>query len=265
VANDSTPNFLWRNDGRGRFQEVGMLSGVALDEEGRAEAGMGVDFGDFDNDGDLDIFVTNLVLETNTLYLNLGNGFFEDATARTGMAEPSLPYVGFGTGFFDYDNDSDLDVFIANGHILDTVDLLKGTVTYEQPNLLMRNQVGRFVDVLVTNSNRPPALLRNDGGNQGRKLMVLAVGSRGNRDAIGARLWVTAGRRQMREVHGAYSYLSHSDLRVAFGIGGSATVEKLEIRWPGGPLESFANLAADQLIVIKQGRGIVSAVPLPNP
>jgi hypothetical protein len=295
VANDSTPNFLWRNDGRGRFEEVGMLSGVALDEEGRAEAGMGVDFGDFDNDGDLDIFVTNLVLETNTLYLNLGNGFFEDATARTGMAEPSLPYVGFGTGFFDYDNDSDLDVFIANGHILDTVDLLKGTVTYEQPNLLMRNQVGRFedvsaqsgphfaerrasrgaafgdydndgdVDVLVTNSNRPPALLRNDGGNQGRKLMVLAVGSRGNRDAIGARLWVTAGRRQMREVHGAYSYLSHSDLRVAFGIGGSATVEKLEIRWPGGPLESFANLAADQLIVIKQGRGIVSAVPLPNP
>ena len=289
VANDTVRNNLWRNRGDGTFEDVALLSGVAFNESGRAEGGMGVDFGDFDNDGALDIFVTNYELESNTIYRATGRELFADVTYISGMGVPSLPYVGFGTAFVDYDNDRELDVFIANGHIMETAGPDVDDVVHEQPNLLFRNNGrGRFedvslesgahfstrrssrgaafadydndgdIDVVVTNSNAAPNLLRNDGGNQRHKLMVEAVGQESNRDGVGARLLLTpGGLSQLREVHGAYGYCSHNDLRVVVGLDASPTVERLEVRWPSGLVETFENIAADQWIVIKEGIGII--------
>ncbi len=297
VANDSVRNFLWRNSGDGRFEDVALLAGVAFNEAGVAEAGMGVDFGDFDNDRYLDIFLTHLDLETNTLYRNLGTGLFIDATFVTGMAKPSLFHVGFGTGFVDYDNDGDLDVFIANGHILESVDQRKASVSYKQPSFLMRNNgngvfenvgpssgehfserrssrgtaFGDYdndgdVDVLVMNSGEVVNLLRNEGGNRRHKLVVELTGTTSNRDGIGARLVLGAGgKKQLREVHGAYSYCSHNDLRVPFGLEDSPAAEWLEIRWPSGRVERLADLAANQWLIIKEGVGVISARPFGQP
>ena len=282
VANDSVPNFLWRNRGDGSFEEVGLLSGVAFSEDGLAEAGMGVDFGDYDGDGLLDLFVTNYYDETNTLYRNTGRAWFVDETTRSGMGEPSLMYVGFGTGFVDYDNDGDLDAFVANGHVLETVDFVDDGVFFEQPNLLFNNDGrGRFedvseisdahfelrrssrgtafgdydndgdVDLLVTNSRASPNLLRNDGVHQNHMLAIRAVGREANRDGIGTRVRIhAAGRQQLRDVHGAYSYCSHNDLRVHFGLGNTLGVERVELVWPSGTIENLGPLDADHLYVV---------------
>lgn len=295
VANDSVRNFLWRNDGQGHFEDVALAAGVAFNEEGSAEAGMGVDFGDYDNDGYLDIFLSHLDLETNTLYRNSERGFFTDATFPAGMATPSFFHVGFGTGFFDYDNDGDLDVFIANGHILENVGRRGTRVTYEQANFLMRNdgngvfenagpssgphfserRVSRGtsfgdvdndgdVDLLVTNSGDSPNLLRNDGGNRRRELALQLVGTTSNRDGVGARVVIrSGGRMQMHEVHGAYSYCSHSDSRVFFGLGEENGVELLELRWPSGRVESFEDIPGNRHVLLKEGVGILELKPLP--
>lgn len=293
VANDSVPNFLYRNRGDGTFAEGGVFAGVAVNRAGLPEAGMGTDMADYDNDGLLDIFVTNLDMETNTLYRNLGQGLFEDVTSESGHGEPSLRFVGFGTAFVDYDNDGYLDVVVANGHILDNATYFRDNITYAQRNLLFRNRgAGTFaevssragpgfalekvsrglaaadfdndgdVDLLITNNGQTADLLRNDGGNQHNSLLVRLVGTKSNRDAVGARLTLIVGSMtQTREVKAGSSYLGQNELRAHFGLGQAARIDRLEVRWPSGTVERFERLEANQIVTIVEGRGIVRAQP----
>jgi ankyrin repeat protein len=293
VANDSVPNFLYRNLGNGTFEEVGQWAGVAVNRNGRPEAGMGTDLGDIDNDGLLDIFVTNLDWETNTLYHNQGKGLFADATAERGLGEPSLPFVGFGTAFFDFDHDGLLDLVVANGNVLDNAKFFRDAASYAQPKHLYRNlgggkfreihtslgpgfatlTVGRGLavgdidhdgdlDILITNNGQPPELLRNDGGNRRASLLIRTVGQKSNRDGVGARITVTAGGlQQIREVKAGSSYLGQNDLRVHFGLGHAALAEKIEIRWPSGIVDVLENVAANQILTVTEGKGITAKAP----
>jgi len=287
VANDTTPNFLFHNEGRGTFKEVALPSGVAVASDGRPRAGMGTDFGDYDGDGDLDLFVTNHELEAHTLFRNLGKGLFEDATFTSGVGPPTLPFVGFGAGFLDADNDGDLDLAIVNGHVMNTPSHFRPGAKEAQRNLLLRNDGGRFrdvsrlagpgfaienisrtlaaadidndgdLDLLVTNNAAAPDLLRNQGAAGANSLLVRLVGTRSNRDAIGARLRVTAGgKTQMREVKAGSSYLGQHDLRVHFGLAQATTVDRLEIRWPNGQMETVPNIAVNQIVTITEGKGV---------
>jgi hypothetical protein len=289
VANDSVANFLFVNDGRGRFTEEALFAGVAYNENGETQAGMGVDMGDLDNDGDPDLFVTNLDMETNSLYRNRGDGSFTDDTYPSGLGVPSLLFVGFGTNFLDFDHDGDLDIFVANGHILDDAQVYNQSVTYRQrAHLYVNDGTGRFeeqglahgaffamegvargsaafdlegdgdLDLLVTYCNEPARLLRNDGGSRGRWLRVRAVGRVSNRDGIGARITVDAGeRRQVREVRAGSSYLSRSSLAVHVGLGRASRVETMEVLWPSGRIQRFTDLAPDRLLVVDEERGIL--------
>ncbi len=295
VANDSTRNFLYRNKDHGIFEEVGLPAGVAYGPEGKAEAGMGVDFGDYDNDGFLDIVVTNLAYEGYALYHNNGDGTFTDIRHITGLGQASLMATGWGVGFFDFDNDGDLDLLGANGHTLDNqqeVYVFEGAgvelVPYAQRNLLLRNngdgtftdisglvgeafRVGRVgrgvafgdydndgdIDMLIVNSNSPPTLLRNDGGNRNHWLMVKAIGTTSNRDGIGARITVVTGPSvQIREIKGGGSYLSQNDPRAHFGLGASRKVDLLEIRWPSGIVDRIRDIEANRLITVTEGQGL---------
>ena len=288
VANDSTANFLYHNNGDGTFNAVGVLSGVAYNSGGQAEAGMGVDFADYDNDGLLDIFVTNFDFETNTLYRNQGNGFFVDVTALAGLGEDREPYMGWGTKLLDYDNDGDKDLFIANGHLQNNIHLFNDVTTYAQSNQLFRNAgQGRFsevslrsgqgllaqtvgrgaafgdydndgdTDIFIVNNNHRASLLRNDGGNRHHWLMVKTVGTKSNRDGTGARVKVVAGiLSQVAEVRSGSSYLSHNDARLLFGLGNHAQVDLIEIKWPSGIVEAFKNVAANQLLTLTEQEGM---------
>ena len=277
VANDGTMNFLYQNQG-GRFAEVGLYAGGRYNEDGLPEAGMGVEFGDWDNDGFQDIFVTNFAHETNTLYGNAGKGQFYDITKRARLAECSYKPLGFGTNFLDYDNDGDLDLFVANGHVMDKITQVHSDHSYLQPNQMLCNQQGtRFVDVsarlgealataavsrasakadydndgdldlLVTNVAAAPNLLRNDGGNRQHWLTIdLAA------PAQSARVAVLAGRlRQVKEHQSGGSYLASSDPRLHFGLG-AATQATVEIRWPDGTLQTLEAVAADQILHVVQ-------------
>lgn len=286
IANDSVRNFLYRNDRGYYFQDVALNAGVAFDNSGQAKAGMGTDWGDCDNDGDLDLFVTNFALETNSLYRNEANGSFMDITEQAGLAQSSLNPLGFGTFFFDADNDGDLDLFVANGHVQDRVHLFKGTehLTYAQPNQFFENiSAGRFtdasessgpalesvlvsrgaaradydndgdLDILVTNSNGPVQLYRNDLPPGTNWLSVRLLGKHDNRDAVGAKIKLTCGvRTQVREVKTSGSYLSANDIRQHFGLGNCTKVENLEIRWPSGAQQQFRDIHANQFLVIEQ-------------
>lgn len=284
VANDKTPNHLLRNEGDGRFTEVALLSGVSHNGGGELEASMGVDFGDFDGDGFPDLYVSNFSYETYTLYHNLGNGFFTDVTAAVGLSGATLRPLGFGARFFDYDNDGDLDLFNANGHVLHNIELLENTLTYGQENQLLENERGRFVDIstragpafktarvsrgaafgdidndgdvdiLVTNCNGRPELLRNDSATGHHWLALRAIGSASNRDGIGARieLWAN-GRRQVREVSSGSSYLSVSDSRVHFGLGESRRVDRLQVYWPSGKVDQWEELDVDRFTTLREG------------
>ncbi len=288
VANDSTANFLYQNNGNGIFTEVGVLSGVAYNGNGQAEAGMGTDFADYDNDGLLDIFVTNFDFETNTLYRNQGGGFFVDTTALAGLGEDREPYMGWGTKLFDYDNDGDKDLFIVNGHLQDNIQLYSDATTHGQSNQLFRNNGGsRFTevtldsgqnllaktvgrgtafgdydndgdtDIFIVNNGQEAMLLRNDGGNRNHWLMVKTVGTKSNRDGIGARVKVVAGAlTQVAEVRSGSSYLSENDPRLLFGLGSQAKVDQVEIRWPSGIVETFKNVAANQLLTLTEQEGM---------
>ncbi len=267
VANDSTRNFLFRNRGDGAFDEVGVVSGVAYNEHGRTEAGMGVAAGDLDGDGRPDLFVTNLDFETNTFYRNLGGGLFEDATVASGLAGPSITRVGFGVTALDADNDGDLDLFVANGHILDNIALVNPTLSFAQRDQFFENDgAGRFtevpestagswsavatvgraaaagdvdndgdLDLLVTACNGPARLLLNRVGEQGRWLGLRLLSRHGGRDAVGAQVrLVTDDGVQVAEVRAGSSYLSQDDPRLYFGLGEQRKVERAEIRWPEG-------------------------------
>lgn len=287
VANDKTPNFLYRNNGDGTFTDVALLSGVGFNEDGFSEAGMGVDFGDYDHNGFLDIFVTNFSNETNTVYRNENNGLFTDATYLSGLGISSLLFLGFGTNFFDFDLDGDLDIYVTNGHVLDNVELFKDNITYAERDQLFENdgqgfftdvsaklgrdfqiaRVGRGaafgdydndgdLDVLISNNNQAAKLFRNDGGNRNNWLKIKTIGTKSNRDGIGTRIKVVAGSLvQIEEVRSADSYLSASDLRVTFGLAKRDKVDLLEVRWPSGLTESYHNLSVNQLLVLKEGGG----------
>ena len=255
---------------------------------------MGTDMADYDNDGLLDIFVTNLDMETNTVYRNLGDGLFQDVSFESGQAEPSLRFVGFGTAFFDYDSDGDLDVAVANGHILETApDFSGNTITYEQRNLLLRNQgdgvfkevghsagegfslekisrglaVGDIdndgdLDLLVSNNGQTVDLLRNGGANGTNSVLIRVVGITSNREGLGARLLLTVGSTTwLREVKAGSSYLSQNDLRVHFGVGQASRIDRLEVHWPGGGVDVSENLPVNRTLIIREGRGIVAGEP----
>ncbi len=294
VANDSVANFLYQNNGNGTFSEVGVLSGVAYNGQGQAEAGMGVDFADFNGDGLLDIFVTNFDFETNTLYRQGKGGFFTDVTDWAGLGEDREPYMGWGTKLLDYDNDGDLDLFVANGHLLDNVHLYSDVTTYAQSHQLFRQEEGgRFVevsldaglklkgvgrgaafgdydndgdtDIFIVHNGQRAVLLRNEGGNQNSWLMVRAVGTRSNRDGFGARVRVVAGTlTQMAEVRSGSSYLSQNDPRLLFGLGSNAKADRVEVRWPSGLVESIEGVEARRLLVFTEGKG-AKVLPLASP
>jgi len=285
VANDSVPNFLFHNKRDGTFEEVGLISGTSLNLFGQAQASMGVAVGDYDGNGLFDIYVTNFAGDTNTLYQNLGKMSFADVTAASGAASASLPHLGWGTGFADFDNDGWLDLFVANGHVYPNVDQLKGISRYLQPKELYRNLGnGRFaeisgrvagdlsiprpsrgvafgdydndgdIDVLVVNVNSRPSLYRNDGGNRNAWIGFHLIGTSSNRDAIGARLEIDAGgRTQAGEVRSGGSYLSHNDMRIHFGLGSTQHVDRVRIRWPNGKMETLAGMKAGQYVTIREG------------
>ncbi len=290
VANDDTPNFLWRNRGDGTFEEVGEIAGVALSEDGMPQAGMGTDMADYDDDGRLDLFVTNLAEETNELYHNDGGGVFSDRTFLSGLGPPSLLRLGFGTFFFDPDNDGRLDLFVANGHIIDNVALYSDTITFEQPADLYRNLgdgrfrladasslgapfLGRYVgrgavpfdydddgdeDILFTQNDRPAVLLRNVGTPRRHWATLRLSGVPPNRDAIGARVTLEAGgRRQIRYARTGFSYLSQGDPRLHFGLGDATTIDLVTVRWPGRDrlTEEWRGQLVDRILSLREGTG----------
>ncbi len=285
VANDMTPNFLFRNAGDGTFTDVGFLSGVAYNGDGEAESAMGTDWGDYDNDGHLDLVLATFQWMPNTLYHSDGDGFFSDATARARIRAPSIPFLGMSATFLDYDSDGFLDIFVANGHLDENVEKYDSAACYAQKNQLFRNladgafaevtalagpglQVDRVshgaafgdydndgdVDIFVSDSAAPHCtLLRNDGGNANHYLQLDLVGTRSNRDALGARVRVVAGDLvQVKEVRSGYGYLSASDRRLHFGLGSRGSVERIEIRWPRGGLLVVEDVSADQLLLIEE-------------
>ncbi len=287
VANDTTPNFLYRNMGDGTFMDLGVIAGVAYNEDGVAEGGMGVDFGDYNNDGFLDIFVTNFSRETNTLYRNSSNGIFTDFTYIAHLGDPSFLKLGFGTKFFDTDNDGDLDLFVANGHVYSTVESQSDTLEYAQTDQLFLNmkespfldvsegsgtyfsmkRISRGAtfgdydndgdtDIFLVNLNQKAVLLRNDGGNRNNWLKIKTVGVKSNRDGIGARIEVvTRSHTQIREVQAGSSYLSGHDLRLIFGLGAEAEAKEVTVTWPSGLEQTLADVEANQFLIITEGVG----------
>ena len=294
VANDSTPNFLFHNSKNGTFNEIAGLAGVAVASDGKARAGMGTAFGDFAGTGRPGLIVTNHETEMHSLFVNQGGRLFSDATIRSGVGPATRPYVGFGVVFFDYDNDGRLDVSIVNGNVMANVTKVRAGGKFAQRKLLLHNENGvRFVDVtkaagpgftiegvgralasgdvdndgdldlLVTNNGERVNLLLNDGGNSSNAILVQAIGTKSNRSGIGTKLTLTVGAaRQVREIQSGSSYLAQNDLRAHFGIGRSAVAERLEIRWPDGSTEVVPNLAANQIVTIRQGKGLVNRTPL---
>jgi predicted nucleotidyltransferase len=287
VANDSVPNLLFRNRSNGTFVEEGLLSGTALSGDGRAQAGMGVDAGDYNGDGLPDLIVTNFSHDHNTVYENGPAGVFTDRSYATGIAAVAGPYLGWGVKFVDLDNDGRLDVFVANGHVYPEVDKQGSGTRYHQRKQVFAGDGRRFrdatseiggglllekssrgaafgdydndgdIDVLVVNMNDRPTLLRNDTAPRHHWITIDLEGVKSNRDGIGARVRIDAGgRRQTAEARGDGSYLSHSDTRVHFGLGAATRVDRLEIRWPSGVTETASALAADRFYAAREGAGI---------
>jgi len=278
IANDDTRNFLYRNNGDGTFTDLAFFAGVGFSEDGEVQGGMGTSFGDYDNDGLLDLIVTNYQDQINTLYHNDGNGLFSDVSHTTGTGPDSLPMVGWGAGFLDYDNDGWLDLFVANGHLLTNIEQFDTTSTYYQPNFLYHNQhdgsfdrieiglepvrssrgsaFGDFdndgdIDVLTSNTDDQPILLENKTGQDRNWIGLKLVGTKSNRSAIGTRVEVTAGgRSQSREVTGGSSYASANDLRLLFGIGELTVADEITIHWPTGRVESRSNVRAGQYLTV---------------
>jgi hypothetical protein len=285
IANDVYANFLFQNDGTGKFEERALVAGVAYDINGDEQGNMGVDCGDYDNDGLLDFYVTSYAEELALLYRNLGHGLFEDVTMTTGAGAGTLAPVTWGAGFVDFDNDGHRDIFVACGHLQDNVELYDNGATTDARNVLLRNTGnGKFVDVsdqggdgmkvklrsrgagfddldndgdvdvVILNSRREPTILRNDSPSRGHWLQVCLRGVKSNRDGVGAHVKVTAGDLALLdEVHSGRAYQSHYGMRLHFGLGDRKKVDRVEVRWIGGGVDVFENVAADQLITLTEG------------
>jgi hypothetical protein len=290
VANDSVPKYLYRNRHDGTFEDVSYISGFALNDEGREQASMGIAVGDYNRDGKVDFYITNFSDDYNTLYRSDGDGNFSDVTGRAGIAAVTVPFLGWGTGFLDFDNDGLLDIFVANGHVYPGVDKQDWGTTWAQRPLLFRNLDGtRFqevppatnsglavvitargaafgdlfndghIDVVINNVDSTPTLLRNVVKNSNHWVSLKLVGGpKSPRDAIGAKAFVTAGGfRQRGDVFSGGSYASSSDQRLHFGLSAATRVDKVEIHWPSGAKEQITVPAVDCIYTVVEGKGIV--------
>lgn len=285
VANDGTPNLLYKNRGDGTLEEIGALSGCAYSGDGREQAGMGADFGDYDRDGKVDIFITTFSNDYNTLFHNEGRGEFRDATEDAKLVAVSWNELGWAAKFFDFDLDGWLDLFVTNGHVYPEVDKWQMEAGYRQHPQLLHNQYKTFrdvtaeagadlmrklsgrgaafgdldndgdVDIVVNNIDGKPSLLRCDSWHSRRWIMLSLQGTRSNRDAIGAKVRLrAAGIEQFQEVHQSGGFLSSNDIRVHFGLGESSTVDELEISWPSGLVQKFKGLNTNRVLKIKEGK-----------
>jgi len=286
VANDGINAYLYHNEHHGTFEEIGTQNGIGLASGGYAMAAMCISLGDYDNDGALDLFISDFQGNSDHLWHNDGKGFFDEVTDQARIAVPTRGVLGFGGGFFDYDNDGWLDLFVANGHVYPEVEQVSPETRFKQINSLFHNErngrfseatknagpglqtpyVGRgvafadfdndgFVELVVGNNGDPPLLLRNMGGNGNHFFNLKLVGRKSNRDALGARIrLVSGGVSQIREVAGGGSYLSQSDLRANFGLGNATRVDSLEVTWPSGLKQVFRDLAADKFYLLEEGR-----------
>ena len=287
VANDATPNYAYRNNHDGTFTEMGFTLGFAVNENGIEQGSMGMSIGDYDRDGRLDIVVTNFSDDYNTIYHKNPDGTFTDVSRATKTADASIPYVGWGTKFFDYDNDGWLVLFIVNGHVYPQIEGAYPGGMYRQRKLVYRNlRDGTFmevaqalgaalmeprasrgaafgdydddgdVDVIVNDLDGPPMLLRNEGGSKaGHWISLKLVGTRSNRNAVGAKVWLKAGGlTQVDEVRSGDSYISHSDWRLHFGLGSTTQVAEVIIRWPNGSTEKLTNPPIDKVVTVVEGK-----------
>ena len=291
VANDSVPRYLYRNLHNGKFEDVSYVSGFALTDTGLAQASMGIAVGDYNRDGKLDLYVTVFSDDFNTLYRNDGDLSFSEVGFQAGVSTVTIPFLGWGTGFLDIDNDGLTDLFVANGHIYSWVDQRDWGTTWAQRPLLFQNVDGTkfaevpaatgsgladvirargaafgdlfndgHIDVVVNNIDSHPTLLRNVVKNGNHWISLKLVGGAGSsRDAIGAKVFVTTGRvRQRSDVFSGGSYSSSSDLRVHFGLGAASDVDKLEIRWPSGKVEMLNKPPINRILTVVEGKGITT-------
>jgi hypothetical protein len=284
--------YLYHNNHDGTFTESGLAAGVGLTEDGHSMAAMCLSVDDYDNDGLLDLYVSDFEDVPHHLWRNLGAGTFEEVSRKAGIATISARFLSFGGGFIDFDNDGWVDLFIANGHVYQGVENSTAKGHYKQINLLFRNnRDGTFADVtadaqahgngfsvphlgrgaafadlfndghediIVANNDDPPSILRNRSGGTNHFASFKLVGTRGNRDALGARIRVKAGGvSQMRELAAAGSYLSQGDLRAHFGLGSSTRIDIIEVTWPSGRRQEFHNVRADQFYVIEEGKSAI--------
>jgi len=297
VANDTQPNKLYRNNKNGTFTEVGMEAGVAFGEDGVARGAMGVDAADYDRSGRPSLIVGNFANQMLGLYHNEGTGLFVDEAPLSTVGRASLLTLSFGVFFADYDLDGLLDIFVANGHIEDEIGRVQPKVSYKEPPLLFHNQgKGKFenvtgamgtafsrpivargaaygdidhdgdLDILITTNNGPAYLFRNEGGNRNNWLCVKTVGTKSNRDGIGAVVRAeSASGKQWNTVRSGSSYCSQSDLAVTFGLGSDTLVKSLEIEWPSGLKQTLGNVPVNQCITVEEGKGVVSRWEPPKP
>jgi len=297
AKNGSTTQKLYHNNHNGTFSDVAVMGGIAFSESGRVRAGMGTDAGDYDNSGCEGLLIGNFTNESMSLYHNDGSGLFTDEAPKSGLSQMTNQALTFGAFFFDYDLDGLLDVFAANGHVSDDISVVQPTVKYAQPAGLYRNKdgtkfedvsakLGRAIqkaivgrgaayadfdndgdlDLAVTANSGPARLLRNDNANQNDTLRVKTIGTRSNRDGIGAKLTLKTnkGVRLFAMVKSGSSYLSQSELPVTFGLGKpeDGKISNLEIVWPSGQRDSIANIKPNQFITIKESKGIITAKPI---
>ncbi|HEY0430600.1 MAG TPA: CRTAC1 family protein, partial [Pyrinomonadaceae bacterium] len=299
VANDATRNYLYHNNKNGTFTDVGVEQGVGYGESGAEQGSMGVTWGDFDLDGKLDLFVSNFESEPNALYKNLGEKGFIDITMPSRIGQPSRPFVGWGTSFVDFDNDGWPDLLIANGHVYPQLEVSQGQyqIGYRQHFLLFRNLGdGTFeetsneaglrslplasrrgaafgdlnndgrADVVVVNLGEAPTLLLNTSENSNQSVTFKLTQTKGNREAIGARLTVrTTKHSYIQEVQAGASYLSQNDLRLHFGLGADEKIEGVKVRWSGGETETITGATTNRMITITQGKGITASVAYRTP
>jgi hypothetical protein len=286
VANDGIEAYLYHNNHNGTFTEVAVTSGMALTVNGAAMAAMCMSLGDYDNDGNLDLYISDFQLSSDHIWHNDGKAFFDEVSDQAGITVPTRNVLSFGGGFFDYDNDGWLDLFIANGHVYEEVERVTPDIHYRQINSLFHNEGnGKFtdvtgtagdgfskpyaargaafadfdndgnVDIVVANVGDPPLLLHNGGGSGNHFMNFKLVGTKSNRDGMGARIKLTAGGiSQIREIAGGGSYLSQSDLRAHFGLGRSAKAETVEVIWPSGAHQVFHDVEPDKFYVIEEGK-----------